>query len=74
MSPGDTLLLFTDGITDAMDEHGERFGTAGLHNCLCHSFDISPQRVCDRLIDLIMEHQHRVAQYDDATVVAARSA
>ncbi len=31
MKPGDTLLLFTDGITDAMDEHGARFGTAGLH-------------------------------------------
>jgi serine phosphatase RsbU (regulator of sigma subunit) len=73
MNPGDTLLLFTDGITDAMDEHGERFGAEGLYSCLSVSFDISPQRLCDRLIDVIMAHQQRVSQYDDATVVAARS-
>jgi phosphoserine phosphatase RsbU/P len=73
MNPGDTLLLLTDGITDATDEHGERFGAEGLYSCLSASCDISPQHLCDRLIDLIMAHQHRVSQYDDATVVAARS-
>ena len=30
LAPGDTLLLFTDGITDAMNQHGREFGEEGL--------------------------------------------
>jgi serine phosphatase RsbU (regulator of sigma subunit) len=30
MTPGDTLLLFTDGITEATNKDGEEFGEAGL--------------------------------------------
>lgn len=73
MIPGDTLILFTDGLIDAMNEKGERLGTEGLYRCLSASFDISAQQLCNRLIDLIMAHQQGVSQFDDATIVAARS-
>jgi sigma-B regulation protein RsbU (phosphoserine phosphatase) len=32
ISPGDKILLFTDGFTEARNSHGEMFGDAGLTN------------------------------------------
>lgn len=34
LRPGDTLFLFSDGITEAFDESGEEFGTARLEAAL----------------------------------------
>jgi phosphoserine phosphatase RsbU/P len=73
LSPGDTLLLFTDGVTDAFDEKGLSFGTGRLHSSLgacCHE---PPQQVCDRLTDLIRDYQHPTPQFDDITIVAIRA-
>ena len=30
LSPGDTVIFYTDGVTEAMDDDGEEFGTARL--------------------------------------------
>ncbi len=35
-SVGDRLLLFTDGVADARNAHGERFGEAAVLSAACH--------------------------------------
>jgi phosphoserine phosphatase RsbU/P len=73
LSPGDTLLLYTDGVTDAFDDKGRSFGLERLCASLSACCNDSPQQVCDRLADLVMEHQYPSPQFDDVTVVAIRS-
>jgi len=73
ISPGDTLLLFTDGATDAYDEKGQLFGLGRLRNAFGACFKEPPQEVCDHLTDLVMKYQHPIPQHDDITVVTIRS-
>ena len=38
LRPGDRIMIFTDGITEAENSHGEQFGDSALEHGLC-SFD-----------------------------------
>jgi serine phosphatase RsbU (regulator of sigma subunit) len=38
LRPGDRIMIFTDGITEAENSHGEQFGASALEHGLC-SFD-----------------------------------
>lgn len=72
LTPGQSLLLFTDGMTDAIDERGLFFGTKRLHQSLGACCHLSAQGICDRLFDMVMTHQCMVPQHDDVTLVAVR--
>jgi phosphoserine phosphatase RsbU/P len=73
LSPGDTLLLFTDGVTDAFNEIGMSFGLERLRTSLGASCNEPPQQICNRLTDLVMEFQQPIPQHDDVTIVAVRA-
>jgi phosphoserine phosphatase RsbU/P len=73
ISPGDTMLLFTDGVTDAFDETGVPFGLERLHKSLGACCNDPPQQLCDGLADLVMKYQHPIPQHDDVTIVAIRA-
>jgi phosphoserine phosphatase RsbU/P len=70
--PGETLLVYTDGMTDAFDEQGVSFGVKRLHESLGGSCHLSAQGICDSLIEEVMTHQCMVTQHDDVTLVAVR--
>jgi phosphoserine phosphatase RsbU/P len=73
LCPGDTLVVFSDGITDAFDEKGVTFGVERLRETLGAYGNGPPQELCDRLIDSVMEYQYPIDQHDDVTVVAIRA-
>jgi phosphoserine phosphatase RsbU/P len=72
LAPGQSLLLYTDGMTDAFDEQGISFGPKRLRQSLGTCCELTAQGICDRLIDLVMKHQCMVPQHDDVTLVAVR--
>jgi hypothetical protein len=70
LEPGDHVLLYTDGITEARDADGEHFGVDRL-------IEFATKAVADqlplpetarRLVHTILEHQNDCLQ-DDATVL-----
>ena len=70
LEPGDQVVLYTDGVTEARDEHGEFFGVDRLAALVRkHGAD---QRAAPETLRLIVrdiiDHQHGSLQ-DDATVV-----
>jgi phosphoserine phosphatase RsbU/P len=73
LSSGDTLLMFTDGATDAFDEQGAAFGLEGLTRSLRLCCKDPPQQLCDELTNLVIQFQHPIPQHDDVTIVAIRA-
>ncbi len=68
----DVLLLYSDGITEAIDAREEEFGmdrlTAVLRGCRSEE----PTEMKDRIFLSVAEFTRGVAQYDDQTVLVAR--
>jgi serine phosphatase RsbU (regulator of sigma subunit) len=70
LQTGDRLLAYTDGVTDAMDAEGERFGLARLIDFVERAVNdgLPTPETMRRLISAVLAHQHEELQ-DDATAV-----
>lgn len=69
--PGDTLILYTDGMIEACDGHGRRFGLPHLM-ALAGSGNAEPVRLRDRLRDAVHAHQGSEIGTDDQTLLVLR--
>jgi serine phosphatase RsbU (regulator of sigma subunit) len=75
LNPGDCILLFTDGITDAQNATGDRFEMKGVRDALDagkpHAGQpLTPAQVGERLIKAVKQHAAGRAQYDDIALVS----
>jgi sigma-B regulation protein RsbU (phosphoserine phosphatase) len=70
LGANDTLLLYTDGATDAFDPHGERFGQERLRSALRDARQSSVEDICQRLLSRIESHSADAPQYDDITLLS----
>ncbi len=70
MSPGDVLLLFTDGITEAMNSDGEMYGQDRLQLSLDRYAHLPVAGIVERLMDDV--RAFRYEQRDDMTLVVIR--
>ena len=68
--PGDTLLLYTDGMTDCRDPKGEAFGLERIKKILSGFANLNAQQVCDNLLETLKKYQDGSKQDDDVTLVA----
>jgi sigma-B regulation protein RsbU (phosphoserine phosphatase) len=73
LAPGCTLLIYSDGVTDATNRENELFGIERVHNSLHSWIKASAQTVCDNLLKMVVEHQAGVPRSDDVTVVVIRA-
>jgi serine phosphatase RsbU (regulator of sigma subunit) len=49
--PGDTLVLYTDGVTEAFNDRGEEFGEQRLVDSLRRHRDQRPRALLDSILD-----------------------
>ena len=64
---GDRLLLYTDGILEAVNSRDEEFGEERLGALLQATADLTPKETADRIIATVQ--QWSVSQGDDLTVL-----
>jgi len=69
LTPGDTLLLYTDGITEAVNETGEMYGRDRLLSCV-HEDVPNAQHIIDCITMKLLGYTKGGAQQDDQTLVA----
>ncbi|XQE77905.1 PP2C family protein-serine/threonine phosphatase [Streptomyces microflavus] len=70
LQPGDRLLLFTDGITEARDTDGREFGVERFTDFIIrhHADHLPVDETLRRLMHAVMDYHHGRLQ-DDATVL-----
>lgn len=66
--PGDLLVLFSDGITDAVNPGGEQFGAERLRRIVQEHAPAGAQAVSDAIFDDVLRFQGTAAQFDDMTL------
>ncbi|HET9944558.1 MAG TPA: PP2C family protein-serine/threonine phosphatase [Actinomycetes bacterium] len=73
LEPGDTVVLYTDGVVEARRPDGEEFGVDRLADLLEReaSSERAPEEVLRRLVRAVLEHQGGPLR-DDATLVLLR--
>jgi serine phosphatase RsbU (regulator of sigma subunit) len=69
IAPGDTLLLYTDGVTEAMNLAGEAYGEDRLHSLVRQDHG-SPRALVEALVADVRLHSAAAAQSDDITLLA----
>ena len=70
--PGDLLLLYTDGVTDSVNERDEMFGMTRLLDWARGQPGKPPAEVKESLIDTIREFCGKSRQADDLTVLVVQ--
>ncbi len=69
LQPGDTLVLYTDGITEAQDDRGRQFEVAGLERATRSTQPGGAQDTLNGIIGALDSHTGSEPQFDDLTLV-----
>jgi serine phosphatase RsbU (regulator of sigma subunit) len=69
--PGDTLALYTDGVTEAFNEAGEDFGDQRLIEALRRHRAQPSQAIVTSIVDEVRQFSPH-EQYDDITLIVAK--
>jgi phosphoserine phosphatase RsbU/P len=69
ISPGDLLVLFTDGISEAMNEHADCFGEAQLAELLEEHAHLPIGELRERILREISAFVGGAPQHDDMTMI-----
>lgn len=72
LEPDDTLVLFSDGVTEAEDKQRTLFGTERLCEAAAECADKSTDDLRVHILDRVNEWSRGTAQSDDITVLIVR--
>lgn len=68
LEPGDVLVLFSDGVSEAINGEDHPFGTEGVHTVL-RGPPRSPHAVGNAILQAVQQHTTGCHQFDDITMV-----
>ena len=71
-SLGDTLLIYTDGLSEAENEGGEAYGEERLRSALIKNRERSARQQVDRLLSEVASFTEGQPSFDDITMLCLR--
>jgi sigma-B regulation protein RsbU (phosphoserine phosphatase) len=72
LRPGDVMLAFTDGVTDAVNASQDGFGEDRLKSLLRQTAHLPTKQIISRISDELRSWMGDAPQFDDLTFIAAK--
>ncbi len=72
LNPGDVVVLYTDGITEAEDPQGEMYGLERLCEVVSQNWEQSAQEIKTAVINDVKQHIDTQTVYDDITLLVIK--
>ncbi len=69
LHPGETLLMFSDGLTDCRNPQGQAFGYEQLRQAFGQAAAQSAEETCQKLAQTLLTFRQTAEQDDDVTLV-----
>jgi len=73
LNPHDLMLLYTDGLTEAMNQRDEMFEEERLLRLLKDNQEISAEKLSQKIVDSVLSFQGNLPQGDDMTLVLVKT-
>jgi len=70
LGTGDSVLLFSDGVTETINGEGKEFGIEGIFNAINGGGFTGPDQLIGRCIEHVSLHRGRAERHDDLTMLA----
>ena len=70
--PGDLLVLYSDGITEALNADSEMYGIERFKNLLSENRDLSPVEIRTVILSDLEVYQQDESHHDDITLVVTK--
>ena len=72
IGPGDLLVMFSDGITEAENTRGDDFGERRLLAAICNNWDAATRDLCDGVLGHLQSFLGDLDPQDDQTLMIVR--
>ena len=69
IEPGETLVLYTDGVTEAMNSQGDFFGDEAFERTIRSCLHTSARTMCDAILRAVIAFEGGVPRADDVTLL-----
>jgi len=72
IKPGESLLFYTDGVTESFNKDGEEFHETGLEQILADKNSLSVNELVEHVFENVQSFSEGVEQSDDITCLALK--
>ena len=72
LDAGDVLIVYTDGVTEALDVEGQEFGEARLVSIAEQKHKEEAGVILDAIVEAVMTFARGAAQHDDVTAMVVK--
>ncbi len=72
IKPGDSIFLYTDGITEAMNKNEEEFEENRLKKCLSGKINFTPRELIQNVFNEVRDFTNGIEQSDDITCLSVK--
>lgn len=72
LEPGDFLLFYTDGLTEARNPREEQYGVERLKSLVCQSASLPPAGIIEAVVSDVSAFREASPRQDDMTIMVIR--
>jgi sigma-B regulation protein RsbU (phosphoserine phosphatase) len=72
LQSGDMLVVYTDGVTEALNPADVEFGEEKLRSIVVESLRLPARESAARVIEKVLEWQGQASQHDDITLIVVK--